>query len=167
MATDNDIIQFAENLADAGVGTDADGAWGTQCVDLPNSISINFFGRALWGNAIDLLNSAAEAGYEVEYNQVGNLDSRPRRGAVFVMDTTYIAGHSYGHTGLVIEDSDGYTMRTIEQNIDGNADSLYVGGPARYNTRNFDGIVGWFYFPTDNQSQAPAPTPTPFDGIIT
>lgn len=83
------------------------------------------------------------------------------------MDTTYIAGHSYGHTGLVIEDSDGYTMRTIEQNIDGNADSLYVGGPARYNTRNFDGIVGWFYFPTDNQSQSPAPTPTPFDGIIT
>ena len=127
-----------------------------QCVDLPNSISINFFGRALWGNAIDLLNSAAEAGYEVEYNQVGNLDSRPRRGAVFVMDTTYIAGHLYGHT-----------MRTIEQNIDGNADSLYVGGPARYNTRNFDGIVGWFYFPTDNQTQAPAPTLTPFDGIIT
>ncbi len=28
-----------------------------------------------------------------------------------------------------------------------NADSLYVKGPARYNTRNFDGIVGWFYFP--------------------
>lgn len=167
MATDNDIILFAENLADAGVGTDADGSWGTQCVDLPNSISINFFGRALWGNAIDLLNSAAAAGYEVEYNQEGNLDSRPRRGAVFVMDTTYIYGHSYGHTGLVIEDSDGYTMRTIEQNIDGNADSLYVGGPARYNTRNFDGIVGWFYFPTDNQSQPPAPTPAPFDGIIT
>ena len=167
MATDNDIILFAENLANAGVGTDADGSWGTQCVDLPNSISINFFGRALWGNAIDLLNSAAAAGYEVEYNQEGNLDSRPRRGAVFVMDTTYIAGHSYGHTGLVIEDSDGYTMRTIEQNIDGNADSLYIGGPARYNTRNFDGIVGWFYFPTDNQTQAPAPTPTPFDGIIT
>lgn len=167
MATDNDIIQFAENLANARIGTDADGSWGTQCVDLPNSISINFFGRALWGNAIDLLNSAAAAGYEVEYNQEGNLDSRPRRGAVFVMDATYIAGHSYGHTGLVIEDSDGYTMRTIEQNIDGNADSLYVGGPARYNTRNFDGIVGWFYFPTDNQSQPPAPTPAPFDGIIT
>ena len=29
MATDNDIILFAENLANAGVGTDADGAWGT------------------------------------------------------------------------------------------------------------------------------------------
>lgn len=29
MATDNDIIVFAENLANAGVGTDADGSWGT------------------------------------------------------------------------------------------------------------------------------------------
>lgn len=151
MATLNDILGYAESLANQGIGADADGAYGTQCVDLPNSISINFFGRALWGNAIDLLNSARDLGYEVEYNQEGNLDSKPRAGAVFVMDTTYIYGHSYGHTGLVIEDSDGYTMRTIEQNIDGNADSLYVGGPARYNTRDFNGIVGWFYFPVDGQ----------------
>lgn len=151
MATLNDILGYAESLANQGIGTDADNCWGTQCVDLPNSISINFFGRALWGNAIDLLNSARDLGYEVEYNQEGNLDSKPRAGAVFVMDTTYIYGHPYGHTGLVIEDSDGYTMRTIEQNIDGNADALYVGGPARYNTRDFTGIVGWFYFPVDGQ----------------
>ncbi|KXT73207.1 Phage lysin [Streptococcus sp. DD10] len=167
MARVNDVVLFAQNLADAGVGTDADGAYGTQCVDLPNAISINFFGQALWGNAINLLDSAAGLGYEVEYNQEGNLDSRPRRGAVFVMDTTYIYGHVYGHTGLVIEDSDGYTMRTIEQNIDGNADSLYVGGPARYNTRDFSGIVGWFYFPTDDTPQAPVSTPAPFDGVVT
>lgn len=166
MATTNDVILFAENLANTGVGTDADGAWGTQCVDLPNSISINFFGKTLWGNAIDLLNSAASLGYEVEYNQEGNLDSKPRAGAVFVMNTTYIYGHEYGHTGLVIEDSDGYTMRTIEQNIDGNADSLYVGGPARYNTRNFDGVVGWFYFPTDDTSYIPAPASEPFSGEV-
>lgn len=166
MATTNDVILFAENLANTGVGTDADGAWGTQCVDLPNSISINFFGKTLWGNAIDLLNSAASLGYEVEYNQEGNLDSKPRAGAVFVMDTTYIYGHEYGHTGLVIEDSDGYTMRTIEQNIDGNADSLYIGGPARYNTRNFDGVVGWFYFPTDDTGYQPAPSTPSGDGSI-
>lgn len=166
MATTNDVILFAENLANTGVGTDADGAWGTQCVDLPNSISINFFGKTLWGNAIDLLNSAASLGYEVEYNQEGNLDSKPRAGAVFVMNTTYIYGHEYGHTGLVIEDSDGYTMRTIEQNIDGNVDSLYVGGPARYNTRNFDGVVGWFYFPTDDTSYIPAPASEPFSGEV-
>ena len=57
-------------MANQGVGTDADGAYGTQCVDLPNSISINFFGKALWGNAIDLLNSAAGLGYTV-YDAIG------------------------------------------------------------------------------------------------
>lgn len=164
MTTLQDVIGYAKSLADQGVGADADGAYGTQCVDLPNSISINFFGRALWGNAIDLLNSAAEQGYEVVYDAVG---VNPRAGAVFVQETTYIAGHPYGHTGLVIEDSDGYTMRTIEQNIDGNADSLYVGGPARYNTRNFDGIVGWFYFPLDNVDYQPVQATNTGDGRIT
>lgn len=164
MTTLQDVIGYAKNLADQGVGADADGAYGTQCVDLPNSISINFFGRALWGNAIDLLNSAAEQGYEVVYDAVG---VNPRAGAVFVQETTYIAGHPYGHTGLVIEDSDGYTIKTIEQNIDGNADSLYVGGPARYNTRNFDGIVGWFYFPLDNADFQPVQATTTGDGTIT
>lgn len=164
MTTLQDVIGYAKSLSDQGVGADADGAYGTQCVDLPNSISINFFGRALWGNAIDLLNSAAEQGYEVVYDAVG---VNPRAGAVFVQETTYIAGHPYGHTGLVIEDSDGYTMRTIEQNIDGNADSLYVGGPARYNTRNFDGIVGWFYFPLDNADYQPVQATNTGDGRIT
>lgn len=69
MITLQDIIGYAEGLADQGVGVDADNSWGTQCVDLPNSISINFFGRALWGNAIDLLNSARDLGYEVEYTR--------------------------------------------------------------------------------------------------
>ena len=141
-----DLINHVKANADAGVGADADGCYGTQCVDEVNDLSITFFGKSLWGNAIDLLNSARDAGFEVVENVVGDVSSAPRASAAFVQDTTYIAGHPYGHTGLVIEDSDGYTMRTIEQNIDGNADSLYVGGPARYNTRNFDGIVGWFYF---------------------
>lgn len=166
MATTNDVILFAKNLADNGIGVDQDGAWGTQCVDLPNAISSQLFGKALWGNAIDLLNSAASLGYEVEYNEAGNMDSKPRASAVFVMETVYIYGHPYGHTGVVIEDSDGYTMKTIEQNIDGNADSLYIGGPARYNTRNFDGVVGWFYFPTDDTGYTPAPASEPFSGEV-
>lgn len=166
MATTNDVILFAKNLADNGIGVDQDGAWGTQCVDLPNAISSQLFGKALWGNAIDLLNSAASLGYEVEHNEAGNMDSKPRVSAVFVMDTVYIYGHPYGHTGVVIQDSDGYTMKTIEQNIDGNADSLYIGGPARYNTRNFDGVVGWFYFPTDDTSYQPAPIVPSGDGSI-
>lgn len=150
MVRTSEIINEVKRIADLGIGVDQDGAYGTQCVDEPNYISVLFFGKTLWGNAIDLLNSAASVGYRVEYNEVGNVNSRPLAGAVFVMDTTYIAGHPYGHTGIVIEDSDGYTMKTIEQNIDGNADSLYVGGPARYMERNFDGIVGWFYFPVDD-----------------
>ena len=150
MVRTSEIVNEAERIANLGIGVDQDGAYGTQCVDLPNYLSVLFFGKALWGNAIDLLNSAASLGYTVEYNEAGNLDSKPRAGAVFVMDTTYIYGHPFGHTGVVTRDSDGYTMKTIEQNIDGNADSLYVGGPARYNERDFNGIVGWFYFPTDD-----------------
>ena len=150
MVRTSEIVNEAKRIANLGIGVDQDGAYGTQCVDLPNYLSVLFFGKALWGNAIDLLNSAAALGYKVEYNEAGNLDSKPRAGAVFVMDTTYIYGHPYGHTGTVIEDSDGYTMKTIEQNVDGNADSLYVGGPARYMKRDFNGIVGWFYFPTDD-----------------
>ena len=145
----NILVVEAKRIANLGVGVDQDGAYGTQCVDLPNYLSVKYFGKALWGNAIDLLDSAKALGYKVEYNEVGNLDSKPKAGAIFVMDTTYLYGHPYGHTGIVTEDSDGYTMKTIEQNVDGNADSLYVGGPARYMERNFDGIVGWFYFPTD------------------
>lgn len=150
MVKTTEIITEAKRIADLGIGVDQDGAYGTQCVDLPNYLSVLYFGKALWGNAIDLLNSATSLGYKVEYNEAGNVNSRPLAGAVFVMDTTYIAGHPYGHTGVVTQDSDGYTMKTIEQNIDGNADSLYVGGPARYNERNFDGIVGWFYYPVDD-----------------
>lgn len=150
MVRTKDIVNEVCRLADLGVGVDQDGVYGTQCVDEPNYLSVKYFGKQLWGNAIDLLNSAASLGYEVEYNEVGNLNSKPREGAVFVMDTTYVYWHSYGHTGVVIADSDGYTMRTVEQNVDGNADALYVGGPARYMTRDFTGIVGWFYFPTDD-----------------
>ena len=35
-----------------------------------------------------------------------------------------------------------WTMETIEQNVDGNWDVLYVGGPARYITRDFTGVIG-------------------------
>jgi CHAP domain./Bacterial SH3 domain. len=153
MATKKDVINYAIDLASRGVGVDADGVYGTQCVDLPNFLSINFFGKTLWGNAIDLLNSASSAGYEVTYSDGNNA---PKAGDVFVMD---VNGSQYGHTGLVVtDDSNNRQLDTIEQNIDGNADALYVGAPARFNVRNMsDGvgtIIGWFTFP---YSDAPAP----------
>lgn len=101
-----------------------------------------------------MLNSAKALGYKTELNEVGNINSRPKRGAFFVQR---VAGHNFGHVGLVTEDSDGYIMKTIEQNIDGWSDKnrdgindqLQFGGIARYNTRNFDGVIGWFYLPYD------------------
>ena len=95
MVTVVEIINESKRIANLGIGVDQDGVYGTQCVDLPNYLSSKYFGKALWGNAIDLLNSAAGLGYKVEYNEVGNLDSKPRAGAIFVMDTTYIYGHPF------------------------------------------------------------------------
>lgn len=115
-----------------------------QCADLPCFVAKNWFGVDLWGNAIDLLNSAAANGWEVHRMPT---DANPKEGAVFVMHSIAYDGVDYGHTGVVIADSDGYTMRTVEQNIDGNADALTIGGPARFNTRDFAGVAGWFYPP--------------------
>ncbi len=151
MTTVNEIVQYSTNLANAGMGVDKDGMWGTQCADLPCFIAKNWFGVDLWGNAIDLLDSAAGADWEVHRMPT---DANPRAGAVFVMA---VSDHGFGHTGVVIEDSDGYTMRTVEQNIDGNWDALTVGGPARFNTRDFTGVTGWFY-PPYNQGGSTAST---------
>ena len=142
MVKASEVVNEARYLANRGIGVDADGAFGTQCADLPNYISINYFGKRLGGNAINFLDSAQDNGYYVKYNAPDDIN--PKAGDVFVMDTQALYGHPFGHTGIVIEDSDGYTIKTVEQNIDGNADSLEVGGPARYNTRSFAGIVGWF-----------------------
>lgn len=147
-----DVVNEVCYLANRGIGVDADGSFGTQCADLPNYISINYFGKRLGGNAINFLDSAQENGYYVKYNAPDDIN--PKAGDVFVMDTQALYGHPFGHTGVVIEDSDGYTIKTVEQNIDGNKDSLQVGGPARYNTRSFAGIVGWFRPPYEDDSDA-------------
>ena len=150
MTTRKELVEKVRYLANRGIGVDADGYYGMQCADLPNFYCINDFGKRLGGNAIDFLNSAEALGFYVKYNAPDDIN--PKAGDVFVMDTQAIYGHPYGHTGIVIEDSDGYTIKTIEQNIDGNKDSLEVGAPARYNTRSFNGIVGWFSFPFDEDT---------------
>ena len=142
MATVTDIINYAKGLANAHTGVDIDGAYGMQCVDLPNAISQKFFGKALWGNAIDFLNSARGAGYTVFTT------GYPRAGDVFV---TRESSHGYGHTGLIIENYTGNgVLKTIEQN--------YAGvGAAQYITRSFPThaggtIIGWFRFPVTGGS---------------
>ncbi|HEL0933914.1 TPA: glucosaminidase domain-containing protein [Streptococcus equi subsp. equi] len=159
-----EVIEFYINLANAGMGVDKDGAYGTQCADVPCYAAKHWFGVDLWGNAADLLDSASAQGWEVHRMPT---DANPRAGAFFVMDA-WFGGINYGHTGLVYVDSDGYTMQTIEQNIDGNADALYVGGPARFNTRDFTNVAGWFYPPYqgDAVTQTVSTAPQTSDTIV-
>ena len=149
MATVREVLDFIVSLAKMGQGVDADGVYGTQCADLPNYISYHYFGKWLWGNAIDLLDSAKAQGFEVIDEADGVI---AKAGDIFVMR---VPGSIYGHTGIVIEDSDGYTLKTIEQNIDGNWDFLEVGGPARFNTRSYNNIVGYIRFPYESDTSTP------------
>lgn len=118
-----------------------------QCADVPCYAFKNWYGVTLWGNAIDLLRSAESAGLQVVYGA-----QYPKAGWFFVKNFVAGDGVNYGHTGLVYEDSDGYKIKTIEQNIDGNADFLEVGGPCRYNERSVDSIVGYIVPPEEDES---------------
>lgn len=143
MTTRQETIQFIIDLANSGMGVDKDGFAGTQCADLLTYPAKTFFGIDLWGNASELLDSVEQAGLEVHRMPT---NENPKAGAFFTMDA-WFGGVNFGHCGAVIEDSDGYSMRTVEQNIDGNPDALIVGGPARFNSRGFDNVQGWFYLP--------------------
>lgn len=137
MATVDYALAPLKEAADNNVGIDFDLVYGWQCVDGSNSVYHRATGKTLWGNAIDLLNSAESQGETVIYEAPGVI---AKKGDLFVME---VPGSPYGHTGVVIEDSDGYTLKTIEQNVDGNWDYLEVGGPARYRTRSYAGMVGY------------------------
>lgn len=149
MTTVREVLDFIVYLAKIGSGVDNDQMYGFQCADIPAYISYHYFGKWLWGNAIDLLDSAKAQGFEVIYEGDGVI---AKAGDIFVMS---VPGSPYGHTGIVIEDSDGYTLKTIEQNIDGNWDFLEVGGPARFNTRSYAGMVGYIRFPYESDTSTP------------
>lgn len=137
MFTLRQAIDYVRNLADNNIGEDFDLWYGWQCWDLVAKVMYEATGKVVNGNAIDLLDSAKAQGLDVIYEGQGVI---AKAGDIFVMS---VPGSPYGHTGVVIEDSDGYTLKTIEQNVDGNADYLEVGGPARYRTRSYAGMVGY------------------------
>ena len=147
MSKKQDMINDLIAHADAGTGVDYDKRYGYQCADVTCYGIYEYFGTRLWGNAIDLLRSAESAGLQVVYGA-----QYPKAGWFFVKNFVAGDGVNYGHTGLVYEDSDGSTIKTVEQNIDGNADFLEVGGPCRYNERSVDSIVGYIVPPEEDQS---------------
>lgn len=136
----NNAVRFSKGLADTGTGIDFDKMFGWQCVDLSAAIVYRELGIRLYGNASQLLDSAESQGVKVVRYSRG---IKPKAGWIFVMHYFGADGIDYGHTGVVIEDSDGVTMKTIEQNVDGNADYLEVGGPARYYKRDMSQMMGF------------------------
>lgn len=151
------VLNWAEGLASRGQGVDYDGVYGWQCVDLVNWVLGRHFGKPIWGNAINLLDSAQQAGYRVIRNDGRN---KPQAGDLFVMQTF---AHGYGHAGLIVSDNGNGTYRTIEQNVDGGATALTLGGPARQLTRTlssqYGNIIGWIRPPYTEQSVAPPVAP--------
>ena len=147
MSKTQEMIQFFIDLANKGDGVDNDGAYGFQCADVPCYGLRHWFGVTLWGNAYDLLESARSQGLKVVYDA-----DYPKAGWFFVK--SYVAGDgvNYGHTGLVIEDSDGLTIKTVEQNVDGNADYLEVGGPARFREHAVEDILGYIVPPEEMEA---------------
>lgn len=151
MVKKSDVIKYTHSLVRKRIDHDLE--HGSQCVDLINHVLKKFFNVALSGNAIDLLNSAKKQGWEVVYDAQG---VNPRAGAVFVTREAY----PYGHTGWVLEDSNGVTIKTLEQNVDGYHDNnrdgindqLQFGGDAKYITRGFGHMIGWFYPPYEEEN---------------
>ena len=111
MFTLRQAIDYVRNLADNNIGVNFDGWYGWQCWDLVAKVMYEATGKVVNGNAIDLLDSAKALGIEVVYEAPGVI---AKAGDIFVMS---VPGSPYGHTGVVIEDSDGVTLKTIEQNV--------------------------------------------------
>nr|DAO45450.1 MAG TPA: lysin [Caudoviricetes sp.] len=153
MFTLKQAIAYVRNLADNNTGVNFDGWYGWQCWDLVAKVMYEATGKVVNGNAINLPESAAAQGLNVIQEGPGVI---AKAGDIFVMD---VPGSPYGHTGVVIEDSDGYTLKTIEQNVDGNWDYLENGGPARYRTRSYANMVG-FIRPDYAADSEPAQRPS-------
>lgn len=138
MRTVHYMITWSTRLVLSGMGVDKDGYAGTQCVDKITFPMKEFFGIDLWGNAIDLLDSAAANGLAVIYTSSGQL---PQPGDFFVMNYVAPDGINYGHTGLIHEHLGDGWYKTAEQNLAGN---LEVGSPAQFHRRHISELLGWF-----------------------
>lgn len=132
MTTNQDVANWA--LAKSGQRLSVNtNPYGSQCVVFPDLAARTFTGKNMsYTNAIDLLSKASSNGFEVFAKGL------PKRGYVFVIQAN---GHVFGHTGIVVVDCDGNTLETMETNVDGNYDSLFIGGPARRKSRIWRGTA--------------------------
>lgn len=132
MATNQDVANWSLTKSGQRLSVNTN-PYGSQCVVFPDLAARTFTGKNMsYTNAIDLLSKASSNGFEVFATGL------PKRGYVFVIQAN---GHVFGHTGIVVVDCDGNTLETMETNVDGNYDSLYIGGPARRKSRIWRGTA--------------------------
>lgn len=125
MVTAAEVINRFADMANRHTGVDIDGAYGMQCVDLPNALAQWFFGKRMPGNGIDMLAAGRANGWAVLPA------SQCAPGDIFCKSEP---GHGYGHTGLIIA-RNGNSIRSIDQNYGTNG----YGGPCVYVNRQIDG----------------------------
>ena len=65
MVTVAEVINRFADMANRHTGVDIDGAYGMQCVDVPNALAQWFFGKRMPGNGIDMLASRRANGWDV------------------------------------------------------------------------------------------------------
>ena len=124
MVTQQQAISYIKQKI--GGRVDFDGWYGSQCVDLIMDYIHALWGGTTHGNAIDYTANALPQGFK-RYNK-GQVAAQPGDIAV------WYTSHPYGHIG-VITAVNGNLITSVEQNVDGNADALTKGGPARVISR--------------------------------
>ncbi|MBU0279411.1 SH3 domain-containing protein [Gemella sp. zg-1178] len=129
MVTQTEAISWVKSKI--GGRTDFDGWYGSQCVDLIMAYVYDNWGGKVHGNAINYVNNALPAGFR-----------RFKRGEVTIQPGDIVVWNitlPWGHIGICTA-VNGSLLTCVEQNVDGNADALTKGGPARVVNR-YDGLV--------------------------
>lgn len=125
-----------------GGGVNPDGYYGYQCKDVFDYVTLKVGNKIAYGNASDIPAIASQAGCKYIKN-TWQKGLNPQEGDLVVYS---VASHGYGHVGYVLY-ADENKLIVLEQNIDGNADFLEVGGPLRKVTRSYSAggmtVIGW------------------------
>lgn len=162
MVTAKNVVDYSKSLVGQKV-TVPTNPFGGQCVSLIDHIIQHFTNGELnmaYTNAKDCLVKAKSQGMEVIYNNPNDPNLIPQSGDFFVCQ--WGASDQFGHIGVCVS-ADRNGMVTVEQNIDGYSDyngngindQLEVGGGGytRNNSRNYDGVIGWFRLPYEEEKK--------------
>lgn len=137
MYTKNQALNYLKGMK--GRYIDFDNFYGMQCMDVSVDYAYRISGGSvrLWGNACDIYRNKFPEGWVIQKYYKGYV---PPVGAIVQFGGGFYS--SYGHTGIVWDNSGGSSYFTIlEQNWDGRADS-----PAKLRTDYYNNVL-YFVIP--------------------